>query len=177
MIGQVLYYTLPAVRDLLPPEMMRSRRAWAMLLAIGLQESKFLARRQGSDGPARGFWQFERGNSTSRGGVWGVMNNSMTSRHAINVLTELRYEHLVGKVREVHYVIHDNDVLAAAFARLLLWTVPARLPDSSDPGAGWAQYLHGWHPGQPHPTTWDENFATAWRAVSAYTPTSIVLTD
>ncbi len=41
-----------------------------MLLAIGLQESRFEHRRQLGNGPARGFWQFEAG-----GGVKGVMTH------------------------------------------------------------------------------------------------------
>src|SRR5690606_35531315 len=52
------------------PSRMDSDRATVMLLAIGLQESRFEHRRQ-IKGPARGFWQFERG-----GGVRGVMTHS-----------------------------------------------------------------------------------------------------
>ena len=53
------------------PAAMNTPQARCMLLAIGLQESRFVHRRQ-IGGPARGFWQFERGTRTSRGGVWGV---------------------------------------------------------------------------------------------------------
>ena len=52
------------------PAAMNTPQARCMLLAIGLQESRFVHRRQ-IGGPARGFWQFERGTRTSRGGVWG----------------------------------------------------------------------------------------------------------
>jgi hypothetical protein len=84
MIHRILHYTLPAAAELLPPAMMKSPRAWAMLLAIGLQESKFLHRRQVVDakkhtfGPARGFWQFERG-----GGTAGVLQHTKTSDLAL----------------------------------------------------------------------------------------------
>lgn len=46
---------------------MDSTEARVMLLAIGLQESRFINRFQivqgkpGAKGPARGFWQFEQG--------------------------------------------------------------------------------------------------------------------
>lgn len=157
MIEQVLHFTLPATRALLPAIMFDSPRAWAMLLAIGLQESKFLARRQDDAGPARGFWQFERG-----GGCRGVMSHPHTRELASDVLRDLRYGHLVGKVREVHYTLHDNDVLACAFARLLLWTVPGPLPTRTSAAAGWSQYLEGWRPGAPHAATWNANYAEAW---------------
>ena len=52
------------------PARMRSREAVVMLLAIGLQESLFKYRRQMANGPARGFWQFEK-----MGGVAGVLQH------------------------------------------------------------------------------------------------------
>lgn len=157
MIEQVVSYVLPATRAILPAPMMNSPRAWAMLLAIGLQESQFLERRQFGHGPARGFWQFERA-----GGTKGVMTHPHTREVAARVLRELRYPHLVGKVREVHYTLHDNDVLACAFARLLLWTVPGDLPARNNSSAGWQQYLAGWRPGAPRPETWDGYYVEAW---------------
>ncbi len=164
MIDQVLRFVLPATKAILPAPLMDSPRAWAMLLAIGLQESKFLQRRQVVDnttpGPARGFWQFERD-----GGTRGVMTHDRTRNMASQVLRELRYAHLVGKVREVHYTLHDNDVLACAFARLLLWTVPMPLPPRDQPEAGWHQYLDGWRPGAPYHLTWGANFKEAWDRV------------
>lgn len=54
------------IPDILDPALkllpsMDSVRARMMLLAIGLQESRFEHRRQLGNGPARGFWQFESG--------------------------------------------------------------------------------------------------------------------
>ena len=167
MIDHVLRFTLPATRALLPAPMMASPRAWAMLLAIGLQESKFLERQQVLEnglpnGPARGFWQFERG-----GGVKGVMTHPRSREVASQVLLELRYRHLLGKFRETHYALRDNDVLACAFARLLLWTLPNTLPARDNAAAGWHQYLEAWRPGRPHPSTWAANYREAWERVSA----------
>ena len=50
-----------------------SRESRCLLLAIGLQESRFEHRRQMGNGPARGFWQFETG------GVRGVVNHATSA--------------------------------------------------------------------------------------------------
>ena len=57
------------------PAKMDTAQARVMLYAIGLQESRFTHRYQvlntpGAKGPARGFWQFEKG-----GGCKGVVNH------------------------------------------------------------------------------------------------------
>ena len=57
MITLVRTYALPAACSLLPARM-DTRAARALLVAIGLQESRFEHRRQ-IGGPARGFFQFE----------------------------------------------------------------------------------------------------------------------
>ena len=53
------------------PARMDTPEADCMLLAIGLQESRFVHRRQ-IGGPARGFWQFEKGTRVigGSGGGW-----------------------------------------------------------------------------------------------------------
>lgn len=161
MIDHVARFIIPAAFSLLP-EVMRSQSAKAELLAIGLQESRFLHRRQLEGGPARGLWQFERG-----GGVRGVATHPKTEKILESVLRELRYESIVGDSRAMHYAIEDNDVLACVFARLLLWTVPGRLPGPTEHEAGWAQYLEGWRPGAPHPATWKAFYKEAWDRVIA----------
>lgn len=157
MIALVQDHILPAAYSLLPPAM-NSPAATAMLLAIGLQESKFQHRRQ-VGGPARGFWQFEEG-----GGVAGVLRHAATAQIAQQVLRELRYPHAVTP-SAVYALLADNDVLAAVFARLLLWTVPGRLPTEHQAPAGWRQYLDGWRPGKPHPETWAAYYTSAWQRV------------
>src|SRR5690606_12018619 len=64
------------------PEPDSSREARAMLLAIALQESRFMHRRQ-IGGPARGYWQFEVG------GVRGVMTHRHTSTLARELIARL----------------------------------------------------------------------------------------
>ena len=150
---------------LLPPKM-TSPEAVAMLLAIGLQESRFqyraqkIAGRPYEKGPARGFWQMERG-----GGVVGVMTHPASNEHA----------HYVCGVRGVpfdsvlvHARLEDDDVLAAAFARLLLWTDRKALPslDASHDEA-WDYYVSNWRPGKPRRESWDEFHAQALGQVVA----------
>lgn len=157
---------LPAYAIL--PERMASARASAMLLAIGLQESRLTHRHQivvradgsAGRGPARGLWQFEPG-----GGVRGVRRHPATGRSAAQVLLERNVD-LHASDAVVADALAEDDVLAAAFARLLLWTLPAALPGPFDDAEGWRQYLEAWRPGKPHPATWARFYGDAWSATT-----------
>ncbi|RZJ24779.1 MAG: hypothetical protein EOO54_08405 [Haliea sp.] len=127
--------------------------ARVMLLAIGYQESAFLHRRQMGNGPARGFWQFERG-----GGVVGVLNHPASADLASH-LCDVRRVPLVSEA--VHAALETDDVLAVGFARLLLWTDRGPLPGVYDADDAWAYYLRNWRPGKPHPDKWAANHAKA----------------
>jgi hypothetical protein len=112
--------------------------------AIGQQESGYLVRRQYGNGPARGYWQFEEG-----GGVKGVMEHKATSELARSVC------HARGVPfvrRTVWEALETDDVLAAAFCRLLMWTDSGKLPINE--ADGWAMYARTWRPGRPHPDKW-----------------------
>lgn len=143
---------------LLPPKM-DSAPARVMLLSIGLQESRFVFRRQMGDGPARGFWQFERG-----GGAKGVC------RHAAS--RELMEQVCIARrcpftPEDLWRRIEFDDVLAAAAARLLLWTDPYALPAAfNDHEAAWRLYERVWRPGKPHRHTWDGFHVQAVRFVT-----------
>ncbi|AZS80662.1 hypothetical protein ELS24_20745 [Achromobacter spanius] len=139
---------LPADRD--------TREARVMLLAIGLQESRFVHRRQ-INGPAVGFWQFERG-----GGVRGVLAHASSWADARSVCAVRDVE---PTATDVYNSLAHDDILAAAFARLLLWTDPLRLPSLGDANGGWALYLRTWRPGKPHPETWAALYAQAMATV------------
>ncbi|MGV2862159.1 hypothetical protein [Achromobacter spanius] len=134
------------------PSKMDTAAARVMLLAIGLQESRFQHRRQ-IDGPARGFWQFEQG-----GGVRGVLTHAASAALARQVC-EAR--DVSPAATAVYGRLENDDVLAAVFARLLLWTDAARLPAVGDMEDAWALYLRTWRPGKPHPTTWPALYARA----------------
>lgn len=139
---------LPANRD--------TREARVMLLAIGLQESRFVHRRQ-IKGPAVGFWQFERG-----GGVRGVLAHasSWADAHAVCAIRDVE-----PTSTGVYNSLAHDDILAAAFARMLLWTDPQRLPSLGDADGAWSLYLRTWRPGKPHPETWPALYAQALAAV------------
>jgi hypothetical protein len=102
-----------------------------MLLAIGLQESRFLYRAQKiagqpyMKGPARGFWQEERG-----GGVHGVMIHPATKDLAQAICKErgVPFDSVL-----IHARLETDDILAAAFARLLLWADSKPLPGGREP--------------------------------------------
>lgn len=121
------------------PDRMASNRADALLLAIGLQESLLVARRQHNNGPARGLWQFERG-----GSVRGVLTHPATSAHARR-LCELRG--VAPVAHDVWEALEHDDVLAAGFARLNLWWLPQSLPELGDGARAFQQYLDAWRPG------------------------------
>lgn len=139
------------------PSAMNSVNAKAMLIAIGMQESRFENRRQMYDGPARGFWQFEQG-----GGVRGVLSHPATKPNALAVLGRLGYSMYPT---DVWNAIEHNDILACCFARLNLWWIPGALPGPGEHEKSWAYYIEGWRPGKPHRGTWDEFYDEAWQTL------------
>ncbi|MCH1989152.1 hypothetical protein L7Q78_17830 [Achromobacter xylosoxidans] len=145
------------------PAAMDTQAARVMLLAIGLQESRFLHRRQ-IGGPARGFWQFEKGTRASRGGVWGVYLHA-ASRNHLAALCKARS--VACDPDAIYAALEYDDVLAAGVARLLLWTDPKALPAVGDADAGWVLYLRTWRPGRQHPKTWPALYAQAVAALEA----------
>lgn len=141
---------LPAL-ELLPPKM-NSMEAVVMMLAIGLQESRFAYRHQ-VGGPAHGFWQFENG-----GGVKGVMKHDSTRIAAMNLC---RARGVEFEQQAVYDALETDDVLAAGFARLLLWTDPKVMPSITNKSGAWQLYARTWRPGKPHPETWPKLHAQA----------------
>ena len=146
------------------PGNMDTPQARVMLLAIGLQESRFEHRYQvvqgkpGAKGPARGFWQFELGTAASRGGVWGVFLHEASNGLLKKIAAHLS---VAQSPTNIWQAIEADDVLAAAVARLLLWTDPKLLPKLGDAEAAWQLYLRTWRPGKPHRGTWDALYAQA----------------
>lgn len=139
------------------PMPMDKPTARVMLLAIGLQESEFEYRRQLGGGPARGFWENERG-----GGVKGVVTNQATAAHCRNLALArgVRFD-----VEAIYNATEFDDVLAAGVARLILYADPKPLPPIDDVDGGWACYLRNWRPGKPRPADWPKNHAAALAAL------------
>lgn len=160
----------PALR-LLPEKMSAPtsrERLLVQLLVNGLQESRFKFRYQviqnkpGLKGPARGYWQFEKGTEKTRGGVTGVLLHAAT-REPAQALCRARG--VPATAEAVWEAVENDDVLAAGFARLLLWTDPFPLPNLGEAQAAWELYLRTWRPGQPHRHTWDGLYSQALDAV------------
>lgn len=133
---------LPALRML--PAAMDSMQARVIMLAIAGQEADFRHRYQvlntpGVKGPARGLWQFERG-----GGTAGVLRHSSSKSHARSFAQQR-----LGStdVAAVWMALEHDDILAAIYARLLLWTDPKALPEVGDVEGAWQLYLRCWRPG------------------------------
>jgi hypothetical protein len=130
-----------------------------LMTAIGFQESRFLYRRQIGGGPARGFWQFEKG------GVEAVLKHSVG-----DIARDVMYNmSMFGTDADyIMQAIEYNDVLAAVFARLLLFTNKKIIPTfcEANKEALWKYYLETWRPGKPRPETWDKSIEIAnliWR--------------
>ena len=144
------------------PARMSSPEAEVMLLAIGLQESRFEHRRQlvGSPprptGPAKSFWQAEQGG----GMVSGLLHyhDDRVRDLAVGLCAVRGVE---PAPRALWDAIEQDDVLAAGLARLLLWTDPGRLPRLGDAGGAWQLYVRTWRPGKPHRSTWADLYEQA----------------
>ncbi len=144
---------------LLLPRHMDSASARVMLLAIGLQESRFEHRRQMGNGPAKGFWQFERG-----GGVKGCVSHPASAPYLLQVCAS---RGVAFNPQAIWDAIESDDVLAAGLARLLLWTDPHKLPAVNDVDGAWDLYIRTWRPGRPHIHTWARFHRAAREFVNA----------
>jgi len=142
-------------REVLPGKF-DSTAATVLLLAIGLQESRFEHRQQ-IGGPARSYWQGER-----RGGMTAVLNPPATSRYA---RAACLIRGVLPTADAVYAAFLDDDLLGCAMARLLLYSDPRSLPAVGDVAGAWAYYLSVWRPGKPHPRTWAGLYAQALEAL------------
>lgn len=157
----------PALRWLVELGIPSDDRARAMLVAVALLESGLKHRDQidaaRANGPALGFWQFEM-----NGGCADVLEGKRTKPIAGTVLSTLGLPSDAPVTRRnVWEMLEFNDVLAAAFARLLLWPDPEPLPKLDEPDKAWRYYLRIWRPGKPRPNDWPKCWDAAVRAVRA----------
>lgn len=131
--------------------------AKVLMLAIGLQESDLLHRRQIGGGPARGLWQFEPGSARKGGGIWGLFTHR-ASRELVNAwCMECG---VLCTPTEIYKAIERDDFFAAGIARLLMWTDAGPLPRTRS--AAWGMYAKRlWRPGKPHPDKWPQCWAAA----------------
>jgi len=135
-----------------------SFEARRMVLAIALQESGARYRRQINNqgepvGAASSYWQFEKG-----GGCVGVLTHASVSKA---MKATLAANDIGATSQELWESMRYHDIVAATAARLLLYTLPDKLPMQMQ--EGWNQYLKAWRPGKPHPNTW----ANCWTSADA----------
>ena len=114
-------------------------------------------------GGAVGSGRGDNGGAQKGGGVKGVLIHSATKAHAHAAMASLQYKD--AAVETAFDAIEHNDTLATVFARLLLYTLPDKLPTDTQASEGWDQYVRSWRPGKPHPATWDACFRRAWELV------------
>lgn len=134
----------------------QSREATCFLLAAGFQESDFMYRAQKGNGPARGFWQFERG-----GGVVGIMTHSAVKNETRRMCGHFNVPFTVFDIWKA-FERDDKDVFTACCARLLLYTDPGKLPALGEQQEAWDLYAKKlWRPGRPHPKKWPTSYGAA----------------
>ena len=153
---------VPALEELSTLGIPDSVSARRFLLTIAMQETNLEHRRQvvkggAEEGPAASFWQFEQG-----GGCRGVVEHGSTCARMAKVCAAFNVQ---NTARGLWEAMRYNDVVAAAAARLLVYTLPSKLPETA--ARGWAQYLSAWRPGKPHPDTWAAHWAAATVATGA----------
>ena len=142
---------LYALEEITDGKIKRTQEAARLLIAIAYQESALMHRKQ-MIGPARGFWQFERG-----GGYRGVLHHHSTEHFAQEVRNALEIP-----LDQAWKAVELNDLWACMLARLLLWTDPQHLPHGWS-GEGnvqraWDYYERNWRPGKPHPERWAKSW-------------------
>jgi hypothetical protein len=135
-----------------------SPEAELLLLAIALQESGCTHRAQ-IKGPARGYWQFERG-----GGFGGILAHPRTGPLIKTLIDELD---LPGDADELWQALPQSELLQTCFARLLLWSDNAPLPAIGAKDTAWAIDLRNWRPGKPGRDRWDVSYQGALDVVKA----------
>jgi hypothetical protein len=147
---------LPAMNELATLGIRVELNAARLLLAIALQESALEYRRQvvsggAEEGPASSFWQFEKG-----GGCKGVLTHRSSAPHMSRICADFNVKADPASLWEA---MRYQDIVAAAAARLLIYTLPWTLPANLE--EGWKQYIEAWRPGKPHPDRWPNCWAIA----------------
>ncbi|BBP84889.1 MULTISPECIES: hypothetical protein [unclassified Pseudomonas] len=140
------------------PDEMNSPEAQLMLLAIALQESGLEKRPLVTGGP-HSYWQSESPDEM----VHFVLRCPVTRDVAVEVCDARQVPPVDERVR---VALGHDDTLAAAFARLLLWSDPARLPALDEVEASWDLYIRTWRTPDPRPELWPEHHARAAQVVS-----------
>lgn len=114
------------------------RRYQVVRRTAGTLEENVVGERT-AKGPARGLWQFEAG-----GGIKGVLSHKATAEYIRGVCDHFD---VIPDSAHCWRAVEENDVLAACFARLLLWSDSKPLPAVGDAEGAFDCYLRTWRPG------------------------------
>lgn len=129
-----------------------SPSARIQLLAIGMQESKFIDRVQKGNGPAHSFWQEEPN------GIKAVLNHYRVGPVLVDKCKLLGVD---PNWQTIYREVINNDVLACVVARLLLYADGNPLPKVGDSDDAWKCYIRNWKPGKPRELDWPYNYKLA----------------
>lgn len=126
------------------------------LLAIALQESALRHRRQvtasgDENGPATSYWQGEL-----TGGMCLTLKHRATASMIRQACDDFGIE---PTSKGLWTAMQYHDIIAATAARLLVYTLPDKLPETA--AEGWEQYKSAWRPGKAKPATWAGHWKTA----------------
>ena len=105
MIDQILSDVLPSAYALLPPPM-QSDELSALLIAIGLQQSRFMKRRPETASACRGFWFLEPKHLAE------IFRYSVARGPLVQAAHRLRYSVLMMDRAEVLQAVEHNDTLS-----------------------------------------------------------------
>lgn len=149
---------LPALEDCKEPLKATSiPEAAVLLLAIAIQESQLLYRKQFDGGPARGLFQMEPGDRA-------MMALLMKKNHTLRKMLPTENHEVMWKMLEDP----ENDKYAVYIARAALKTDPDPLPKLGDMEGAWAAYVKHWRPGKPRKEKWALSYEAALGAWRSY---------
>lgn len=141
------------------PESLSGREAEVLLLASGLAASGFQTRRD-ARGPGRGYWRALPDGVM----VGGVLRAAQTRDLAVAVCDARQVPPIAERV---YSALEHDDLLAAALARLLLWSDPAGLPSLGDEAGAWACYQCHWAVDEAARRDWPAHYQRALAACPA----------
>lgn len=144
------------------PAVLISQKASLLLLAIAGQEAGWTDRIQQPNGPARGFWQSEKGGMLKGviGGPYAPVLDKFLSIYSLPADPNLLFEALAW-----------HDPLSCFVARLGLFMDPSSLPAVGNEDDAWACYEKNWQPGKPSRSRWSAVYPQSLAAIGL-TPTS-----
>lgn len=155
----ILYNNLRLIANIIGDHLL-TNNSHALMLMIALQESNLMHRNQYPVAFAKGFWQFERS------GCHGLWLHNESKPLLLAVANEIRYP--LKTSIDLWEGVENNDTIAVAAARALLWTDPKPLPSMKDIDKCWKYYINNWRPGKPDRDRWTSSYERAIAEVERF---------